>query len=278
MIRISKWAVLSAALAAAVAFSDNIVRFLGLLNRLPLPDWVALLAPYSPELVSVVVLSALLFSVDWRVARKRYAAFRSLLAGSEMEIRVGSMVVCPEEILLFLSLSAFVASLSYFEFWKARTLYVSYGLGYLVKARCNGDLVAARDRADALAKNRLWGKYSHILLNLKVRYGALDALKSRRLAIFGKYRDDLPSELLQSDAYEIRFLFAADVDAGGRAHETKQPLAKSWLKSPVPCSRPVTAITGRCRAVGILLLIGIPPVLAALPGWKSCWRCGACPM
>jgi hypothetical protein len=234
VIKLSKWTVLAGALAAVIAFLDSIVKFLRLADQLPLPDWTLVLVQYKVEVAAVVVLSAIALAVDWAIFRNRYAAYRSLWMGPVIRLR--SRTIFPEEVLVLLALLGFVSMFLYFESRKARTLYTSYGFDYLVNARCDGDFVAARDRADALAKNSLWNKYSDILPNLKERYDTLAAIRPRRVATFGKYRDELPPELLQSDIYEMRILFRTDLDVGARAREAKQPRAREWLESPAPCN------------------------------------------
>jgi hypothetical protein len=233
VIRLSRWTILAAGLAAVVAFLDNIIKFVGVLDRLPLPDWAVVLAQYNLEFAAIIALAAVTLTVNWHAAGERYAAYRKLWAGRKIRLR--SLTVYPEELALVLSLLILVSTFSFFEIQKARTLYTSYGLAYIVRAGCNGDFAAARDRSDALAKNGLWSKYSHILQNLKDRFGLLEAIAPRRAALFGRYKDDLPSEILQSDSYEIRVLFATDLDTGARAREATKPLAKSWLESAAPC-------------------------------------------
>jgi hypothetical protein len=225
--------VLAAALAAVVAFLDNVVKLLHLADRLPLPDWTLILVQYKFEIAAIVALSALALTVNWPLARERYAGYRNLWMGPAT--RLGSRTIFAEEAVVLVALLGLVSAVVYFEFRKARTVYASYGFEYLVDTRCGGDFAAARDRADILAKNRLWNKYSDILPNLKERYDTLAAITPRRLATFGKYRDELPTELLQSDIYEIRALFGVDLDVGARAREAKQPRAKEWLESAAPC-------------------------------------------
>jgi hypothetical protein len=157
VIRFSKWAVLAAALAAVVAFLDNIGKFLHLTEHLPLPDWTFVLAQYKLEAAAIVVLSVFALTINWEVIGEKYGGYRSLWLGPAIRIR--SHTIFTEEALLLLALLSFASVFLHFEFQKARTLYTSYGFAYLVKTRCDGDFVAARDRADALTKIQLWNRY-----------------------------------------------------------------------------------------------------------------------
>jgi len=230
---LSKWGVLAAALAAVVAFVDNLSKVFGTLTQLPLPDWAVVLSQYKMELAAAIMLAAVAFTLNWSTVTTRYGLYRKLWISRRLQIRFIS--VYPEELALLVCFAIFGVAFFAFEIEKARNLYTSYGFGYIVNTRCDGDFLAAHDRSEALAKNRLWNKYSDVLNNLKDRYEYLSAIGPRRVSVFGRYKDELPTEILQGDSYELRVLFGINIDAGARAREPKGGLSKSWLQSPAPC-------------------------------------------
>lgn len=233
MIRFSKWSVLAAALAALVAFLDSLTKLFSTFTHLPLSDWAVVLSQYKLEFVAAIIFAGVALTLDWRAVGGRYAVYRQFWAGRKVPL--GFATVYPEEVVWLFFFFLLGASFVVFEVQKARNLYVSYGFGYIIEARCEGNFLAARDRSDALARNYFWSKYSDILRNLKDRYDYLNAIAPRRIAVFGRYKNELPPDILQSDSYELRVLFAANPDIGARAHEPKDFLTKSWLESSAPC-------------------------------------------
>ena len=234
MIKFSRWAVFAAALAALVTFSDNLSKVFLTLTQIPLPDWTVVLSQYGIEVATVIMLIAVALTLNWRIAGTQYKIYRTRWLGGP--VKIGAIGLYLEEVAWLVSVVALGIALVVFEVQKARSLYTSYGFGYIVKARCAGDFLGARDRSEALAKNRLWSKYSDVLNAVKDRYGYLSDITPRRKAVFGRYKDVLPSEILQSDSYELRVLFGTNLDVGARARQTKDGLNKHWLESAAPCN------------------------------------------
>jgi hypothetical protein len=234
VIKFSKWTVLAAALAALVTFLDNLSKVFVMLTKIPLPDWAVVLSQYGIEVATVIMLVAAALTLNWGMARARYRFYRTRWVGGPFKI--GAIRLYLEEFAWLVSFVALGIAFVVFEVQKARSLYTSYGLGYIVKARCAGDFIGAHDRSEALTKNRLWSKYSDVLNAVKVRYEYLNVITPRRKAVFGKYKDELPSEILQSDSYELRVLFGTNLDVGARARQTNDGLSKRWLESAAPCN------------------------------------------
>jgi hypothetical protein len=236
VIRFSKWGVFAAALAALVAFLDNLAKFLGMFSPLPVPDWAVVLSQYKLEFSTMIIFLALAVTVNFKLVLERYSVYRNLLVGMKLQYRRISLYL--EEAIWLLCLFAMVASFLIFEARKARTLYTAYGFSYLVKARCDGHFSAAHERSSALARNYFWSKYSDVLRNLEDRYGYLDAITPDRERVFGSYKDKLPAEVLQSDLYELRVLFGANPGISARAQAPKDApqdsLTRIWL-GPAPC-------------------------------------------
>lgn len=236
MIKFSRWSVLAAALAVVLAFLDNLGKFFGLFAHLPVPNWAVMLTQYKLEAAAVVIIAAGALTVNWPVVQDRYSTYRRLWVGGPFKL--GPVAAYLEEIVALFFIIILGIALVMFEVQRTRNLYTAYSFEYIVNARCDGDFLAAGDRANALAHNPLWGRYSDILSNVRDRYTYFAAVTPRRVATFGKYKDRLPSDVLRSDRYELEVLFGVRPDIGARARGATDALAIGWLGSSSPCKNP----------------------------------------